>query len=221
MTPLGLTFTNEQLAIISQLCPEGSAVDPEIWSHEATASLKSSIKSFCISTQGSRCCYCDRHLGTENHRVWDIDHIVPRSTHPHFTFEPRNLAASCVDCNLAKRDTPVLVNKRRKTYPKKSDAFHILHPYFDKYTDHILRDGYIYVGKTVKGKKTIYTCDLLRFAQKYLDWSNSISDDRFESDVDDVLDGGPPGAVVVSQLVASLSGRHAETGKHARTSVAR
>ena len=47
----------------------------------------------------------------------------------------------------------------------------------------------IYVAKTEKGKRTIYMCDLLRFAQEYIDWENSVSDTTFEKEVDSVLDG--------------------------------
>ncbi|MFH7323004.1 HNH endonuclease [Aeromicrobium sp. JJY06] len=159
------------------------------WSDELLKTIRARIKSHYIEQQGSVCPYCDRHQGTENHRVWDIDHVVPRSTHPAFTFEPRNLVASCPDCNVAKGDASVLVNSKRKTYPAKAEAFNIIHPHFDAYDDHIAHSGHVYVGKTVKGKKTIYQCDLLRFAQKYIDWSTPLADDRFETEVEAIVRG--------------------------------
>lgn len=204
MTITPVSFSDAQLQLIAELCPVGTPPSATVWNTPTINDLKAFIKSYYIAAQQSRCCYCDQHLASENHRVWDIDHIVPRSTHPRFTFEPRNLAAACPDCNIAKRDTRVLKNNARKTYPSTSADFKILHPHIDKFSDHIFRDRHLYLGKTEKGKQTIYTCDLLRFAQKYIDWTTSISDERFEGDVDSVVRGGPQASASVHRLASEL-----------------
>lgn len=198
-------YSEEDSAMIRSVWPEGSPADPDSWTNESVRTLRSSIKSHYIAAQNSKCCYCDRHLGSENRRIWDVDHVVPRATHPRFMFEPRNLAASCPDCNIAKRDARVLENNSRKTYPTTSQAFIILHPHFDRFADHIYNDGYVYVPKTEKGKRTIYICDLLRFAQKYIDWSTPLSDARFEAEVEEVVQDGPEASAMLERLAKSLA----------------
>lgn len=204
MTIPAIAFTVEQIALIDRLCPNPAIATGALWSDDRAKDLRVAIKSFYVAAQATKCCYCDRHLGSDNHRVWDIDHIVPRGTHPWFMFEPLNLAATCPDCNIAKRAARVLKNNARKTYPKKPDDFLLLHPHFDDFEEHILRHRLIYIAKTEKGKRTIYACDLLRFAQRYIDWSGSVVDDRFEAEVDTVLEGGPKAADLVRTLARIL-----------------
>ncbi|MNT53053.1 hypothetical protein D3C72_1901190 [compost metagenome] len=101
-------------------------------------------------------------------------------------FVTTNLAAACHGCNGAKSDKDGLVNKealvsrRRKTYPKRSEDFRILHPHYDNFEDHILAARMIYIGKTEKGKNTIYACDLLRFASQFLNLETKAIDESFE-----------------------------------------
>ncbi|WES64625.1 HNH endonuclease domain-containing protein [Microbacter sp. GSS18] len=198
-----VSFSADQLALIKDLCGAEPCA-PSAWAEDSVKDLKATIKSHYIHAQATTCCYCQRHLASENHRVWDIDHVVPRSTHPRFMFEPLNLVACCPDCNRAKKDQRVLKNNRRKKYPTKSTDFLILHPHFDEYADHIFRQQHVYLGKTEKGKRTIYVCDLLRFAQKYIAWPNAITDSRFESEVDVIVAGGSDGAAAVQQIARSL-----------------
>lgn len=176
----------------------------DYWSEEELDSIRKDIKAHYISEQGTRCCYCDRHLATQNHKDWDVEHVVSRSSHPWFMFEPRNLAVACHDCNNAKSDKRVLVNNSRVTYPSNSEAFRIVHPHFDDFADHVYCVGFVYFGKTDKGKQTIYACDLLRFAQKFIDWDSSISDERFEKDVERVLKDEPDSRDALERLVRSL-----------------
>lgn len=184
---------------------ERGAKNPGYWSDEALTALKSRVKDFYIAIQGSRCCYCDRHQGTENHRAWDVEHVADRSKYPWFMFTARNLAASCPDCNTAKGAKEALTTPGRKTYPAGSSDFRIVHPHFDSFADHILRLGHIYVPKSRKGKNTIVMCDLLRFAEKYIEWENSVIDTRFEAEVNTAFDNdGPMGDAAVTEILAKL-----------------
>lgn len=158
------------------------------WADPGLENLKARVKTYYIDIQKTRCCYCQRHLGTKNHRQWDIEHIVPRAKHSHFLFVPKNLAASCPDCNKNKGDKEVLVNPRRKTYPTKSKDFKIIHPHYDQYHAHIKTFGMIYTPKTKKGKATIYACDLLRFATEFIDWENSAADTSFEAEIEVIFE---------------------------------
>jgi hypothetical protein len=178
---------------------------PAYWSDGALAALKSRVKAFHIGVQDSRCCYCDRHQATENHRAWDVEHVADRSKYPWFMFTPKNLAASCPDCNLAKSAKETLKTPGRRTYPNTSEDFRIVHPHFDTFADHIHRLGHIYIPKSSKGKYTIITCDLLRFAEKYIDWENSAMDTRFEAEVNAAFDDvGIMGQEAVAEIVAKL-----------------
>ncbi len=159
------------------------------WSSEELAELRRRVKTFYIAAQGQKCCYCDRHLATENHRNWDIEHIVDRSAHAWFLFTPKNLAVACPDCNLAKSDKQVLERPGRKNYPTNSSDFKLVHPHFDMYEEHIFRRGHIYIPRSPKGTFTIYTCNLLRFAERYIMWTNNVIDNRFENEVNAAFQG--------------------------------
>lgn len=180
------------------------ARDGQYWAHDEVKDMRGRVKSFYIAAQETRCCYCDRHLGTENHRNWDVEHIADRAKHAWFMFTPTNLAAACPDCNTAKSTTEVLTNPRRVTYPTGSAAFKIVHPHFDRFADHIHRVGQIYLPKTRKGTFTIYTCDLLRFAEKYIAWENSAADSRFEAAVNTAFADGPMAHAAVEEIVGQL-----------------
>lgn len=201
-----VSYCDEDLVLVKDfaaLAPEAQRADH--WARSAVENLRSHIKAFYIAAQKNRCCYCNRHLGTDHHRMWDVEHVASRAGHPRFMFEPRNLAACCPDCNVLKGDAEVLVNKRRKTYPTASKDFRVVHPHFDRYEDHIFQRGMIYIGKTEKGKRTIYLCDLLRFAQKFIDWENSVTDSRFEKEVEAALEGGTRTSLAaVEAVVAKL-----------------
>lgn len=204
MIPKPIAYCAEDEECVKEyaaLVPEAQRAD--YWLKPSLEKLKSRIKAFYIDAQKTRCCYCHRHLGSDNHRVWDVEHVASRARYPRFMFEPRNLAASCPDCNRVKGDTEVLVNKKRKTYPKRSTDFLLVHPHFDSYEDHIFQRNLIYVAKTEKGKKTIYTCDLLRFAQKFIDWDNSAGDTRFEKEVDAVFDGDTRASQAAVEAIAA------------------
>jgi hypothetical protein len=201
-----VVFTAEEQALIAayELLPADQQLS-SYWTNVALDQLRSRVKKYYIQAQGTRCGYCNRHLATNNHRVWDIDHVVCRSKHPRFMFEAVNLIASCPDCNLRKGDHEVLVNAKRKTYPLESAAFRIVHPHFDAFQDHIHQLGMVYLPKTIKGKNTIYTCDLMRFAQKFIAWENSAADTSFEEEVDQVVqDEGQMSEVALNQILGKL-----------------
>ena len=141
------------------------------WDGEDTEikKVKKHIKDHYVVAQDYTCVYC-KHKSPSNHgRRWDIEHIIPKSPYPQFLFTEKNLAISCKDCNGVKSDKNVLVNPKRKTFPKKSEDYIIVHPHFDEYDEHIgcLADSKIYVENTPKGIDTILICGLHRFLPKY------------------------------------------------------
>lgn len=132
--------------------------------------IKSTIKAHYILEQDYTCCYCKQKIIVKHKGAWDAEHIIPKSKHPAFIFEPKNLAISCKDCNGAKLDQEVLVNSQanhRVNFLEKSEDYIIVHPHIDDYDEHIeIRDNFlIYRGRTDKGVKTIVLCGLLRFGK--------------------------------------------------------
>lgn len=113
--------------------------------------------------QNSRCAYCriELPLGTCD---LDREHIVPKSSHPQWMFEPRNLCFSCAQCNRRnKKKIEVLSNPEINNYPSNKEDFLIVNPFLDVYSDNIeIVNDIIYKGKTKKGKFTIKTCNLSR-----------------------------------------------------------
>lgn len=98
----------------------------------ATKDLKNSISKYTLLKQGNRCAYCEDFIT----RGAQLDHIVPKHSHPEFCFEPKNLITSCAVCNLYIKnagDTITTPVKRRY----EQNVFTIVHPYFNNPDVHI------------------------------------------------------------------------------------
>jgi len=136
--------------------------------------VKKHIKEHYKVVQDYTCVYCQQKIVVEHGMAWDIEHIIPKSSHPQFLFTEENLAVTCKDCNLKKKDKNVLKNPKRITFPKKSEDYIIVHPHFDVYDEHIGRFGnnHIFVANTDKGRETKIICDLDRFLPKYFENSS-------------------------------------------------
>ncbi|RWS51272.1 HNH endonuclease, partial [Enterobacter cloacae] len=145
------------------------------------------IKNHYINEQDFTCCYCKQKIVVTHNGAWDAEHIIPKSEHPAFMFEPENIAICCKDCNGEKLAQEVLTNsgiKSRKKFLTDKKHYLIVHPHFDEYDQHIeiRQDFRIYRGKTDKGINTITICGLLRFG-KDTNYSNVPS-----STLDDVTE---------------------------------
>lgn len=154
------------------------------WTNPLAAPIRSYAKNHYITEQGHCCCYCGEQWLTDHHRVWDLEHVVPKALHPQFMFEPRNLAIACPDCNRAKSDRETLVDPAVVEYPTSAADFYVVHPHFDEWSEHIERLGrFIFEPRSAKGEWTVKNCNLGRFALKYVDPTDSSnpSDDRFDS----------------------------------------
>jgi len=171
------TYLPTELSLIATY----DLVDHTFWNIKANelAPLRLNLRNHYLSEQGNRCCYC-KMLKQESHGMtWDVEHIVPKALFPAFLFEESNLSLSCKECNGAKSNKHVFLdeNIQYKSYPFKSDKYSIIHPHFDKYSDHMeimmLPTGQIFhTPKTKKGKKVFYDCDLVRFSMKSLNAEN-------------------------------------------------
>ncbi|EGR0637468.1 HNH endonuclease [Vibrio vulnificus] len=169
-----IVFTQEQLDIISVI-KSGNDFNSESWMCDKVDVLRPVIRQHYATEQNSICPYCKMQLNTQRGRVWDVEHVIPRSTVENFMFEPLNLCVACVECNSAKSNKQVTTSKAKVRYPR--TGYNIIHPHFDDYQAHIsiIRIGLFYFPKTEKGEKTIYTCELNRF-YSYADFDDNLND---------------------------------------------
>lgn len=152
----------EEKQAIKELEKKGLVADDWDSGRKYIKSFKENLRKDMYRKQNKLCAFCRIHVPlacVPMHR----EHIVYKDKHPQWMFLPDNLCVSCPTCNEFKGTTEVLVDYRAKTYPKVSKGFKIIHPLYDKYSDHIeLIGGVLYRGKTAKGVFTINTCHLYR-----------------------------------------------------------
>lgn len=148
----------------------------KFWNEKVTelAPLRLNLRKHYLKEQKNRCCYC-KMLKQEKHgSTWDVEHIVPKALFPNFLFEKYNLSLSCKECNDAKSNKSVFVKNQTNLtcYPLTSEKYSIIHPHFDKYSEHMdIRmspTGQImHIPQSDKGKNLFYHCDLLRFTMQF------------------------------------------------------
>ena len=154
--------TEEEQKAIADLVAKGLV--PKTWNSKkkGVESFKNNMRKDMYEKQNKLCAYCRIHVPlacVPMHR----EHIVYKDAHPQWMFLPQNLCVACPVCNDYKGTEEVLVNNTIKEYPKDGRGFKIIHPMYDKYSDHIeLVGGILYRGKTSKGRFTIKTCHLYR-----------------------------------------------------------
>ena len=159
-----VTFTIDELKLIQDK-RHNENFSSRTWSDPDLNDLKSKIKAHYLKVQKHHCPYCQMQIRVSNHRNWDTEHIIPRTTVPYFMFEPQNLCVSCTDCNNSKKAQKVTNSKAKTNLPIKSEQYLIIHPHFDNYKDHItvIEAGLLYIAKSPKGENTIKILSLNRF----------------------------------------------------------
>jgi hypothetical protein len=152
-----IVFTAEELTQIKAVLDQGGG-----WDSDDLNAIRSRIKQFYLQSQQFKCCYCRRENVVLHGRAWDVEHVISRAANAAFMFEPENLAVACIDCNGAKLDANILARPRVR-FPRKSDAYTIVHPHFDDWDEHFLFGGVVYAPLTAKGTETLKVCKLYRF----------------------------------------------------------
>ena len=145
------------------------------WSDSSLEETRQLIRDFYRNEQNGKCAYCKAGVSLQSANNAHVEHILPKSKHLKFIFEPKNLCVICADCNEIKREkealgSPDKVLKKNEIslYPRSSKAFIIVHPHFDNYHEHIrILVGGEYVDRTPKGHVTIGMCKLNRFFHKF------------------------------------------------------
>ncbi len=156
--------TEEEKQAIKELENKEQGLIADDWDSKKThiKSFKKNLRDDMYKKQNKLCAFCRIHVPlacVPMHR----EHIVYKNKHPQWTFLPENLCVACPSCNEYKGTTEVLVDPQTDTYPNVGDGFKIIHPLYDRYSDHIeLLGGILYRGKTDKGAFTIEKCHLYR-----------------------------------------------------------
>lgn len=178
-----IVYSDEQDELIKSILEDDKSSNNK-WELEEIDELKKELRKFYRNEQKVLCAYCKSTVSVIYPTNCHIEHIAPKSIHPEYIFEPKNLCVICADCNQIKRDQetinliPDTIKKKYKTkYPDKSEDFYIVHPHFDKYDDHILIVNGYYIDKgSKKGNFTIGAC-LLNRKLLIIGWEPQIVDD--------------------------------------------
>ena len=165
---------DEDKQIISDLVAQ-EGHNHKDWSKDELMKLRSKVREFYRLEQKGVCPYCKGTLSVTAAGNATVEHILPKSKHVAFLFEPKNLCVICADCNLAKNDKAILNEEEKETlngdatnYPKSSERFKIVHPSIDEYDEHIkVHRNKLYSDKTDKGWFTIGICKLNRYTRKF------------------------------------------------------
>ena len=160
-------LSEEESASIRVVMSAGGAA---AWEDKNLEVLRRRLKKARVAEQNRHCCFCRQTIPTDHGLSWTLDHVLPRSLYPQFCYELENLAACCHDCNGRKGSHDTLARGERRPpvrLPKRSRAYTIVHPRFDRWEDHImLVADYLYVPRSAKGTETIGVCGLYRYAER-------------------------------------------------------
>lgn len=166
-----LRFNKTDLESIKSAIEAGG----KVWENELLKDVKTKIKDYYRNQLNEQCCYCRRNTTGEFRMVLDIEHIIPKTSFPDYTFKVSNLSVSCKRCNMnIKGEDYSFIpdsSNLNKLY-NKSRAYKIIHPNLDKYFSHlklmtIIFDDkklikYNVVDKSEKGK---YTYDYFKLKE--------------------------------------------------------
>ena len=134
----------------------------EDWESKCLDGFKGHVRTYYRKLQNYKCAYCRMDISMAT-GYFTIDHVVPKSTHEEWMYNPQNLCLSCAVCNSSKNNKNVLKRSHYVTLPTETSEYIIVHPHKDRYFDHIeIVDGLLYKGLTTKGANTIEICNLTR-----------------------------------------------------------
>jgi hypothetical protein len=178
-----MKITNEEKAVITVARAQGG----NVWDEETLLPFKKRLKTHLLGKTSEQCCYCRRGFEDEFSMVIDIEHVLPKSSFPEFMFELFNLSVSCKRCNMrVKKESLVFIADRHfiRANPRNRDEYHLIHPNFDYYFDHITRLAFTvndkkyikYMQHTKKGKYTYEFFELEKIEIAALNYSQGIDD---------------------------------------------
>lgn len=208
-----IVYCETSAALVARYDAEPGKVST-YWSDTEVDPVRLEIKAHYIKEQQHLCCYCGIPDPSTHGLDWDVEHVVSKKRRPDFMFTQVNLGVACKECNSGKRDKETLLDPSADAYPSTSDAFLVVHPHFDEWSDHILRDDLTYAAFTDKGKWTIEACRLNRFNERVIGLRFPISDSRYEELVRSLLAGGSTLQQIANHIQFSVPTGTAESSDH-------
>lgn len=171
-----MDFTPEELALIATAKAKGG----KVWDDETLYDIKQRIKSHYRNGGEGHCCYCKRRFKGEFKMDIDIEHILPKSRYTDYIFEMFNLNISCKRCNMEIKKERIDFLKDAATIianVKHTNQYHIIHPNFDNYFEHMDLDVNIKNEKemvkfTAKKPKGTYTYNFFKLNELETDTFN-------------------------------------------------
>ncbi|MGC5802329.1 HNH endonuclease domain-containing protein [Ralstonia pseudosolanacearum] len=156
------------------------------WStkHQAVQKLRTRL----LNLQNWRCVYCQVPIEADENGHREVEHVLPKSAskgctkkkgtsnnevdrrstlgYMPFTYEPKNLAVCCKQCNTYKGSYDPLKDRSQvrplTKYPGASGLLW-LHPQLVRYSAHIdVDENFIFKGRTPGGRRVIRVCGLDR-----------------------------------------------------------
>lgn len=181
------------------------------WQDEDLQPLRCALRDHYRQEQKGLCAYCHEPISLTSPQNAHVEHIAPKAKYVQFIFEPKNLCVICADCSAIKRSQDVLASpdpfrRQVKRYPHRSTAFHIVHPHFDRWDDHILKAYGFYVDRTPKGHFTIGACVLNRKIRRF-GWETPITESASAAEaVRRLIEGAEPSdhAAALAALLRAL-----------------
>lgn len=165
------TYAIENKAAIKTIVSEGRGNPSlKIWEHNDLKKTRADIKRHILNGRenGKRCAYCLKSFNNEHNMSIDVEHILPKSKYPKYTFTLKNLAVACKRCNLQikRDDTSFLTRSFNPRKPFKSKFYKLTHPIIDKKNKLQLREiifQNIHIVKyTYDSEKAKYTYDYFK-----------------------------------------------------------
>lgn len=99
--------------------------------------VKDAFRNYLFDLQNGKCCYCRRGL-MNIAQAKPIEHILPKSVFPQYTFHFWNLSVACVDCNQIKSNADWEgVDNMSLVYPRPERFTKSFHPRLHEYERHI------------------------------------------------------------------------------------
>ncbi len=151
---------------------ESLTIIGEQWDNATNQNIVDFKKNLNEKLEKNRFCpYCRRHL--ESFKLMRaVDHIIDKSTYSQFTYQPKNLVLACRRCNGFKLNKNVLCENMQEEvkayeynqYPFESGEYKIVHPFIDRYDEHIdIEEDFFFIPKDKKGEETIKLMKLDNF----------------------------------------------------------
>lgn len=208
MSSVSYVYLPDDVQALQKNVGDGQNICGADWSAPTLEPVRKRLKKHHMAAERQRCVYCHEEILDEHGMHWNIDHVVPKSLAPEFTYFPENLALCCWGCNQAKGkiDPRMKGALRKSSYPSKSQNYLAFHPYFDEWGEHLYKDAetklFVPRNDSKKGASLIETCNLQRLATRKAQLAMEAKESRSIEKVRELVAAG--GGKLVEDVIQAL-----------------